>query len=132
MRQISVLRHWGVQLRLAYSWARTAISANVFISSVSSLSFIFLFLSCPSLLSLLLSLLSLFSHSLVDGTKCSTRTDMSLNPNTINKQKVPQKSIVLEGSVINYCGRGAGVCDTGGGKELKLPLWDPHSSSPLP
>ena len=45
-----ILRHWGVQLILAYSWARPAIlvagkgRGNVFISSVSSLSFLFLFL----------------------------------------------------------------------------------------
>ena len=64
-----ILRHWGVQLILAYSWARPVIlvagkgRGNVFISSVSPLSFLFLFLPCPSLSSLLLSLLSLFSFS---------------------------------------------------------------------
>ena len=42
---------------------------NIFISSVSSLSFLFLFLPCSSLSSLLLSLLSLFSLSLGDDTK---------------------------------------------------------------
>ena len=53
-----------VQLILAYSWARPAIlvagkgrGGMFFISSVSSLSFQFLFLLCPSLSSLLLSLL---------------------------------------------------------------------------
>ena len=40
-----------------------------FISSVSSLSFILLFLPCPSLSSPLLSLLFLFSLSLGDDTK---------------------------------------------------------------
>ena len=39
------------------------------VSSVSSLSFIFLFLPCPSLSSHLLSLLSFFSLSLGDYTK---------------------------------------------------------------
>ena len=45
-----ILRHWGVQLILAYSWARPVIlvagkgRGNVFISFVSSLSFLFLFL----------------------------------------------------------------------------------------
>ena len=58
--------------------------ANVFISSVSSLSFLFLFLPCPSLSSPLLSLLSLFSLSLGDNTKGPSRVDVSLNPNTIN------------------------------------------------
>ena len=62
-----ILRHRGVQLILAYSWARPAIL--VFISSVSSLSFLFLFLPCPSLSSPLLSVLSLFSLYLGDDTK---------------------------------------------------------------
>ena len=67
-----ILCHWGVQLILAYSWARPAILVagkgrrNVFISSVSSLSFMFFFLPCPSLSSLLLSLLAL---SLGENTK---------------------------------------------------------------
>ena len=66
-----ILRHRGVQLILAYSWARPAIlvigkgRGECFISSVSSLSFLFLFLPCPSLS----SLLSLFSLSLGDDTK---------------------------------------------------------------
>ena len=58
-----ILRHWGVQLILTYSWANPAILAagkyrggNVFISSVSSLSFIFLFLPSPSFSFLLLCL----------------------------------------------------------------------------
>ena len=68
------LCHWGLQLILAYSWARHAIleagkgrEGNAFISSVSSLSFIFL--SPLSFLSSLLSLLSLFFLSLGDNTK---------------------------------------------------------------
>ena len=89
----------GVQLRLAYNWARPAILAAgkgecfyffcfftfcffTFIS-VSSLSFILLFLPCPSLSSPLLLLSSLFSLSLGDNTKWPTRADVSLNPNTI-------------------------------------------------
>ena len=89
---LCILHHWGVQLILAYSWARPAIlvvgkgrGGNVFISSVSSLSFLFLFLPCPSLSSPLLSLLSLFSLSLGDDTKWPSRVDVSLNPNTINQ-----------------------------------------------
>ena len=89
---LCILHHWGVQLILAYSWARPAVlvvgkdrGGNVFISSVSSLSFLFLFLPCPSLSSPpLLSLLSLFSLSLGDDTKWPSRVDVSLNPNTIN------------------------------------------------
>ena len=55
-----ILRHWGFQLILAYSLARPAILVvgkgrkGIFISS---LSFLFLFLSCPYLLSPPLSLL---------------------------------------------------------------------------
>ena len=68
------VRHQGVQLMLAYNWASPAIlvagkdRGGMFISSVSSLSFLFLFLPCPSLSSLLI-LLSLFSLSLGDDTK---------------------------------------------------------------
>ena len=56
------------------------IEGEFFISSVSSLSFLFLFLPCSSLSSLLLSL---FSLSLGDDTKWPTRVDVSLNLNTI-------------------------------------------------
>ena len=69
-----ILHHWGAQLIFAYIWARPAILvANEdrrvhVISSVSSLSFLFLFLPCPSLLFPPLSLLSLGSLSLEDDT----------------------------------------------------------------
>ena len=68
-----ILCHLGVQLKLAYSWARPAIlvagkgrGGMFFIFSVSSLSFLFLFLPCSSLS---FPLLSLFSLSLGDDTK---------------------------------------------------------------
>ena len=87
---LCILHHWGVQLILAYSWARPAIlvvgkgRGGMFLfASVSSLSFLFLFLPCPSLSSPLLSLLSLFSLSLGDDAKWPSRVDVSLNPNTI-------------------------------------------------
>ena len=70
-----ILSHRGVQLILAYSWAGPAIfvagkgRGNVFISSVSSLLFLVLFLPCPSLSSLLPCVLSPFSLSLGDDTK---------------------------------------------------------------
>ena len=91
---LCTLRHRGVQLILAYSWARPAILVTgkgrggyfyIFIFSVSSLSFLFLVLPCPTLSSLLLSLLSLFSLSLGDDTKWPTRVDVSFSPNTIKK-----------------------------------------------
>ena len=70
------IHHRGVQLKLAYSWARPAIllagkgRGGMFLFLlVSSLSFLFLFLPCPPLSSPLLSLLSLFSLSLGDDTK---------------------------------------------------------------
>ena len=71
-----ILRQQGVQLILAYSWARSAIlvagkgrGGDVFISSVSSLLFLFIVLPCPSLSSFQLSLLSLFYLSLGDKSK---------------------------------------------------------------
>ena len=85
-----IWHHWGVQLILAYSWARPSIivadkdRGGMFYFPVSPLSFLFLFLPSHSLSSLLLSLLSFFSLSLGDDTKWPTRVDMSLNPNTIN------------------------------------------------
>ena len=76
MAKMCILVHRGVRQILAYSWARPAIlvagkgrGGNDFISSVSSLSFLFLFLLYPPLSSPLLSLLSLFSLSLGDDTK---------------------------------------------------------------
>ena len=62
------------------SLQQVRIEGNVFISSVSSLSFIFVFLPCPSLSSPLLS--SIFFLSLGHHTKWPTRVDVSLNPIT--------------------------------------------------
>ena len=59
---------------------------NIFISSVSSLSF--LFLSSLSLSFISSTLLSLFSLSLGDDTKWPKRVDVSLNPNTIKSVKL--------------------------------------------
>ena len=66
--------HRGVQLILAYSRARPAVLAagkvrggNEIISSVPSLSYIFLLVPCPSLSPPLLPLPSLFSLSLTQN-----------------------------------------------------------------
>ena len=72
-----ILHQQGVQLILAYSWPRPVVlvagkgEGNVFffISSVSSLSILSLFLSCPFLLSPLLYFLSHFSLPLEDDRK---------------------------------------------------------------
>ena len=86
-----ILRHRGVQLILAYSWARPAILVagkgrwGIFLFLLFLHFHSCSFLPCPSLKSLLLSLLSLFSLSLGDDTKWPTRVDVSLNPNTINQ-----------------------------------------------
>ena len=65
---------------LCHSGEQAMAHGPLVISSVSSLSFIFPFLPCPPLSSLLLSL---FSLSLGDDTKWPTRVDVSFNPNTI-------------------------------------------------
>ena len=84
-----ILHHQGVQLILAYSWARPAVLAagrGGMFNFCCVFTFIPFPLSpCPSLLSPQLSLLSLFSLSLGDDTKWPTRVDVSLNPNTINQ-----------------------------------------------
>ena len=70
-----ILRHRGVQLILAYSWARPAILVagkgrwGIFLFLLFLHFHSCSFLPCPSLSSLLLSLLSLFSLSLGDDTK---------------------------------------------------------------
>ena len=85
-----ILRHQGVQLILAYSWARPAILVagkgrwGIFLFLLFLHFHSCSFLPCPSFSSSLLSLLSLFSLSLGDDTKWRTRVDVSLHPNTIN------------------------------------------------
>ena len=70
-----ILRHRGVQLILAYSWARPAILVagkgrwGIFLFLLFLHFHSCSFLPCPSLSSLLLSLLSVFSLSLGDDTK---------------------------------------------------------------
>ena len=85
------LHHRGVQLILAYSWARPA---TLVAGKGRGGMFLFLLLlhfhSCspffPVLLFLLLYyLFSLFSLFLGDDTKWPTRVDVSLNPNSINQ-----------------------------------------------
>ena len=64
---LCILHHRGVQLILAYNWARPAI---LVVGKGRGGMFLFLlFLFLPSLSSPLLSLLSLFSLSLGDDTK---------------------------------------------------------------
>ena len=69
------LRHWGIQLILAYSWARPAIlvadkgRGGMFFYFFCLFTFFPVPLSSLSLSSHLLSLLSLFYFSLGDDTK---------------------------------------------------------------
>ena len=87
---LCILHHRGVQLILAYSWARPAI---LVVGKGRGGMFLFLlflhFHSCSSffpvpLFHLLYSLFYLFfSLSLGDNTKWPSRVDVSLNPNTI-------------------------------------------------
>ena len=87
-----ILCHRGVQLILAYSWARPAILVVGKGSEVMFLFRLFLhFHSCSSFFPVPLFHLfcylfcRFFSHSLGDDTKWPTRVDVSLNPNTINQ-----------------------------------------------
>ena len=69
----------GLQLgKACYPCSRYGWREDVFISSVSSFSFLFLFLPCPSLSSPPLSLF----------TKWPTRVDVWLNPNTTNLRRI--------------------------------------------
>ena len=89
-KMLCILHHWGVQLILAYSWARPAIFVVGKGRGGMFLFLLFLHLhSCSSfflvpLFHLLYSLFSLFSLSLGDDTKWPSRVDVSLNPNTVN------------------------------------------------
>ena len=86
-----IIRHRGVQLILAYIWARPAILAagkgrgGCFCSFCFSTFIHFPFYPVPlfNLLYIVLSLLSLFSLSLGDDTKWPTRVYLPLNPNSI-------------------------------------------------
>ena len=89
VKVLCILHHRGIQLTLV------RVEGEFFVSSVSSLSFLFLFLPCPSPSSPLLSLLSLYSLSLGDDTKWLTRVGMSLNKNS-NKKAVPIGSLVRD------------------------------------
>ena len=70
--------HWLTVEQSLQSLQQVRVKGECFISSVSSPSFIFLSYR-PSLSSPLFRL-PLFSHSLGDDTKWSTRADVSLNP----------------------------------------------------
>ena len=75
VKVLCILHHWGVQLILAYSWARPAVlvagkgRGGMFVFHLLIHFILVLFLPCSSLSSPLLSLLSLFSLSLGDDTK---------------------------------------------------------------
>ena len=97
-------RYWLTVGQGLLSLQQVRVERECFVSSVSSLSFIFLFLPYPPLSSPLLSLLSLFSLSLGDDTKWPTRADVSLNTNTIKiliilVLKKMNKSILLPADV---------------------------------
>ena len=84
----------GVQLILAYSWARPAILVAGKGREVMFLFLLFLhFHSCSSffpvpLFHLFCYLICLFSLSLGDDTKWPTRVDVSLNPNSVSQSIV--------------------------------------------
>ena len=104
---LCILRHRGVQLILAYSWARPAIlvagkgiGVDVFISSVSSLSFLFLFLPCPSLFNLLYYLFCLFSPSLWETTQNDPQGKGMHKPQ--HNKKKPKRSADSRRAVVSF------------------------------
>ena len=81
-----ILRHWGVQLILAYSWAMPVRGECFYFFCFFfffSLSFIFLSPLSLSFISSTISSISLLL-SLRDDTKWPTKVDVSLNTNTIH------------------------------------------------
>ena len=95
-----ILCHRGVQVILAYIWARPAILVAGKGRGIMLLFLLFLHFHPVPLSSLsvffissLLSLLYLFSLSLGDDTKWPTRVDVSLCPNTINVSSVGIKRV---------------------------------------
>ena len=94
-----ILRHRGVQLILAYSWARSAI-----LVAGKGRGGVFLFLlflhfhSYSSFFPVPLSHLLYYLFSLGDNTKWPTRVNVSLNPNTINQYY----QIIDNGQVIKF------------------------------
>ena len=101
-----ILRHLGVKLILAYSWARPAVLAagkgrgGMFLFLLFLHFHSFSFLPCPSLSSPILSLLSIFSLTLGDDTEWPTRVDVSLNPNSINQSFFLSFNVALFVSLI--------------------------------
>ena len=85
-----ILLYWGVHLILAYSWARLAILvADKGREGMFYFIYFFTFIPVPlsslslSFISSPISSISFLLISLGDHTKCSTRVNVSLNPNTI-------------------------------------------------
>ena len=100
-----ILHHWGVQLILAYSWARPAIlAAGVRVEGGMFLFFLFLhfcsfsFLPCLplSFMSSTISSISLLPFS----GRGPTRIDVSLNPYTINQSKLSDKYICIQSNLV--------------------------------
>ena len=97
--------HRGVQLILAYRWARPAILVAGKGREMMFLFLLFLhFHSCSSFFPVPLFNLfcylfcRFFSLSLGDDTKWPTRVDVSLNPNTIN----PMKTICMKCPILSF------------------------------
>ena len=90
-KMLCILHHWGVQLISWYSWARPAILVARKGREGMFLFLLFLHFRSCSLSSLPLSCISCiissvsFLPALGDNTKCPTKVDVSLNPNTINQ-----------------------------------------------
>ena len=91
-----IVRHWGIQLILAYSWARLAILVAGKGRGVCFYFFSFIPVPLSSLsLSFISSTMSSISSRFLWEPTQNARDHMSLNPNTINQVRMLKVELFL-------------------------------------